>query len=948
VVGRDLGREAWQTVSPGSTLIVCPRSGSSGGARVPRAYCRELRRGDSLELGDAEGAAGSTVNGERDESVPATNRRARCLAQESNRRQGHTDAVTLTEDLCAWVQDQPMWQQDLSRRLLAHAQLDDDGYATALVVVLAEHGALEPDAESPPPEGVELDDFPAAARDGDTPRVQAFGRLRGVGAVVEHGELRFATEGLTVVFGANAAGKSSYVAALKKVCRAVDCAGELRGNVFGAVPAQQTALLETVTGTHETLSRQVNLRDPQEPAMSAISVFDTRCAELYVDSENTVAFVPSALLLLPRLAATQDRMRADIERLKRATRNGIPSFADVAPGTEARRRADALSRHSDMNDIREFAVLSEEEERRRAELRAAIVAAEAQQATQDAEAADRDAKQAEALAQAIDGLAAVVTNDALGEIVKLALTSQTADEAVDAAAAQFAGLPVSGIGGDAWRQLWEAARATATSACPEHAWPPGQGKPCPLCLQPLSDGAAHLMRHFENHVQSELSTRAQAARGALVEALGAVDPAKIERCRGTFLVSLRENEATLADSIDAYLDCAGARIVAVRGNPTAPELSALPAGPQSALRDWAGRRRQHAATLKAAAQPEVAEQLRSELAELDARATLLAKLGDVGSTIAAQARLAGLESAFSDLNTNRVTRCQRELAQEAVTDALEAELKDELRALNCSHIAVELRARGLGGETYVALHLAGATGGVRVSEVLSEGEQRALSLAFFVAEVATAEHDGGIVLDDPVSSLDDERRGYIARRLVEEAQRRQVIVFTHDLPFLVDLGDQAKKLDVDVSYQWVWRDGDEPGRVDAEPPFSAMNFRRRVGALSERLEQWDNADPAPTQEDARRRAADFYRDMRSTWERGVEERLFRGVVTRFQREVKTQSLSQVVITDDLKRVVDDGMSRCSQFLHDSAAGTLTTVPSRTRLSADFVPLTQFERDTRAS
>jgi ATPase subunit of ABC transporter with duplicated ATPase domains len=235
-----------------------------------------------------------------------------------------------------------------------------------------------------------------------------------------------------------------------------------------------------------------------------------------------------------------------------------------------------------------------------------------------------------------------------------------------------------------------------------------------------------------------------------------------------------------------------------------------------------------------------------------------------------------------------------------------------------------------------------------VSEVLSEGEQRALSLAFFVAEVATAEHDGGIVLDDPVSSLDDERRAYIARRLVEEAQRRQVVVFTHDLPFLVDLGDQAKKLGVGTSYQWVWRDGDEPGRVDAEPPFSAKNFKQRVGALAQRLEQWDNADPAPTQEEARRRAADFYRDMRSTWERSVEERLFRGVVTRFQREVKTQSLAQVVITDALKRVVDDGMTRCSQFLHDAAAGTLTTVPGRTGLSTDFDSLAQFERDTRSS
>jgi hypothetical protein len=213
------------------------------------------------------------------ESMRCSGRRAALVTTRADIRTGLTDildTVTLTEDLCTWVQEQPVWQQDLSRRLLAHARLDGEAYAAAFRVVLAEHQALAQGEHSEQPGGVELEDFPAAARDGDTPRLKAFGRLRGVGAVVDDGELRFGTEGLTVVFGGNGAGKSSYVAALKKVCRAVDCAGELRGNVFGALPAQQTAMLETITSAQGAVSRQVNLREPQEPTMSAISVFDTQ------------------------------------------------------------------------------------------------------------------------------------------------------------------------------------------------------------------------------------------------------------------------------------------------------------------------------------------------------------------------------------------------------------------------------------------------------------------------------------------------------------------------------------------------------------------------------------------------------------------------------------------------------------------------------------------------
>ena len=69
------------------------------------------------------------------------------------------------------------------------------------------------------------------------------------------------------------------------------------------------------------------------------------------------------------------------------------------------------------------------------------------------------------------------------------------------------------------------------------------------------------------------------------------------------------------------------------------------------------------------------------------------------------------------------------------------------------------------------------------SEILSEGEQRALALAGFLTEVALTEGSGPIIVDDPVSSLDRDRSVRVAERLAEEACQRQVIVFTHDIIF---------------------------------------------------------------------------------------------------------------------------------------------------------------------
>ena len=203
------------------------------------------------------------------------------------------------------------------------------------------------------------------------------------------------------------------------------------------------------------------------------------------------------------------------------------------------------------------------------------------------------------------------------------------------------------------------------------------------------------------------------------------------------------------------------------------------------------------------------------------------------------------------------------------------------------------------------------------------------------------------MVDDPVSSLDDERHAYIAERLVDEAQRRQVIVLTHDLPFMLDLIEQAEQADLRPTVQGVWRLGNEVGRVDDRPPFKAMKLRPRVGVLDQRVAQWDNQPPPADFDEAWRRVSGFYADLRVTWERAVEERLFRGVVQRFQREVKTLALDSMVVTPELVAAINQGMTRCSQFVHDEPPGASVALPGRTELAADLAQLQEFERQTRS-
>ena len=71
-----------------------------------------------------------------------------------------------------------------------------------------------------------------------------------------------------------------------------------------------------------------------------------------------------------------------------------------------------------------------------------------------------------------------------------------------------------------------------------------------------------------------------------------------------------------------------------------------------------------------------------------------------------------------------------------------------------------------------------------IDAILSEGEQKAISLADFFAELSLKRSRAPIVFDDPVTSLDDVRMEQIAKRLTEEVKAgRQIIIFTHSRAF---------------------------------------------------------------------------------------------------------------------------------------------------------------------
>src|SRR5439155_25398895 len=136
-----------------------------------------------------------------------------------------------------------------------------------------------------------------------------------------------------------------------------------------------------------------------------------------------------------------------------------------------------------------------------------------------------------------------------------------------------------------------------------------------------------------------------------------------------------------------------------------------------------------------------------------------------------------------------------------------------------------------------------------------------------LTELATAAHQSALVFDDPVTSLDHRWRPQVAKRLVEEAEHRQIIVFTHDLIFVNDLVDLAERSHRPLQLVTVSRGPAGAGMVTEGLPWKGKSVEDRIDKLEKALTVAKKLYNAHDEDGYGRAAADIYSNLRASWER---------------------------------------------------------------------------------
>ena len=463
-----------------------------------------------------------------------------------------------------------------------------------------------------------------------------------------------------------------------------------------------------------------------------------------------------------------------------------------------------------------------------------------------------------------------------------------------------------------------------------------------LCQQDLQEEASTRLDHFEEFVRSSTQQDLDQAKSDLAEKIERLQSlAFIDDSINELVEELRLESEDLASSIGEEFIAAEARrdraLAALADEKPMPSDFPTHKSNARAVNELVNELQQRSQQVLGESKDGVQEELR----ELKARETLGKHLPEVIDEIEKLKQLAAYQLCLNDTNTAAITRKSSDVTKRVVTSQLADSFTSELEKLGFTHVEVELQAAGgERGALYHQLILKRAPG-IELPRVVSEGEASTLSIAAFFAELSTSESDSAILFDDPVSSMDHMWREHVAHRLAIEAKDRQVVVFTHDIVFLLALARFAQEVGAELHNQCLRRGPGGAGVSAPDLPWVAMKVRNRIGVLKNRWQEAEKLHRTAAATEYESAAKDIYGLLRESWERGIEEVLLEGIVERYRPNIQTQQVKVIAdITEDDCNAIEAGITKSSRWLvgHDLAPAENAPVPDPDELEQDILAL----------
>lgn len=829
-----------------------------------------------------------------------------------------------SDNIRQWLLNQPDWLQEAADRLLNNGLLSPADVQELADLLKTPEGQVASSHRLFPglllPANVNAD-----------LRLKSIAEIAGIEGLAPRRPLTFGKSNLTVVYGHNGSGKSSYARLLKKAT-GKPRAQDLKANVFQPKANESKCKFTfELAGTEVQTAWVANAAAID--ALRAVDIFDAEEAAYYLRSESAAAYTPPIVSMFEHLAAACDLVKARLQVEQDKLVKALPALPVEFTVTTTGKSYSSLKHDVSPATLNDWLTWTQENEMALSQVIERLKTGDHGALAKKKRAQKVQVQQvATGLQQAFDAYSPL----GMESLRSLRVTAQSRRK-IATESANIESAELDHVGSETWRAMWQAAREYSQAVYPTELFPATEGARCVLCHQELSDAAKDRLKAFEGFVQSKLVSEAAQAETAYTNAKRLLPIALTSNQIDTQVQAAGLSfDASWSEYLKAFwksvIEARTALIDDETAAPTVPVFEVAEAVKR--LTHFALELEKQALQHDADAQSMDMSALQKERLELEAKKWVTQQAAAVHAEIGRLKQHKSYDDWKSLANSRGVSQKSGEVAEQIITQAYVNRFNAELLALGATRIRVELvKTKIEKGKVLHRLQLKGVIGKQTIDAVLSEGERRIVALAAFLADLTEKPSNAPFIFDDPISSLDQTWEERTIERLVQLSETRQVIVFTHRLSFMGLIDEKAKEMDAIHIRQEHWGAG-EIGEVPlyGKKPEAALNDLRTA-----RLSKARNVYEIDGSEAYYPVGKAICSDFRVLLERVVEFVLLADVVQRHRRAVNTQGKIQKLakISSADCALIEELMSKYSRYEHSQSNESPVDIPLPDELNADI-------------
>ena len=798
------------------------------------------------------------------------------------------DDQTLNEDprssLAQWANNRDEWIRRIVRIVLGSSdQLSESEQALTYQLLLEEKGIddrtlpTEPLLSSPAQPLAQPEPFNLAR----------MSNVRGVNALVEGEHIDFGL-GLTLLYGENGMGKTGYARILKRLAGSRSAEDILADVNLDDDPPPPSADIEyRLGGTSH--SHQWNGEQAQPP-FTQMSIFDNPSARLHVDDDLRYTYRPASLAFFDRVNLEVQNIGQRIEKERKSLNFGNSALLGRFDSQSAiYHYLESLGPKTNLRELQKYLTLPDNAAEQEKELDSTIAALRADVVRQQISVKSRFQNvltEVLAYTAVVGDFKVQDYNVALTRLSELRTDQRSLRNNLFAAA----NLPAEP------EQTWEGFIRSGQEYR-RHLESLGvhDDTRCLYCRQLLDTGALELIVKYSEYLESQIARDIGAQESTIQVQLKPVEDSSLKSvqlfCEPADSDTDKDMPAPAEQievlrnlvSLDETLRTQFTDKVIVDEN-ILSKISGIGAKIGLWLSDVQATleelRAQDSDREKSLAEKE------NELLQLKARLELNRSWGEVETIVAEACRHHKLRTERTAISSilRKITNLSNKASEQLINNNFEQIFRQECAELRAPELELEFSGREGRAQRKKKL-----PGGLNPSKVLSEGEQKVLAIADFLAEARMSDNSVPVIFDDPVSSLDHRRVGEVARRIADLASDHQVAVFTHDIWLVTHLLEIFEKSDRCMYYQVTDDHGKGTVTLGTGPRWD--NIKNMAAKINLSIGKAKKVAGEERQSHTR----DAYDSIRSWCELFVEQEVLAKVTERYQPNVRMTSLSRIKV-----------------------------------------------------